>query len=997
MLFVYGVSYSQKTDPNGRPFIKNFTPIDYNAEGQNWSFTQDSTGFIFSANTGGILVFDGRNWRKFKPENRGVPLCFAKGPNNAIYCGGTNYIGVIDTDSLGFFKAKSLTHLLPDEYNLGYVRKSYGSSDWVYFQTNDGLLKYDGQQLATIDFGNTIHFMHYFDGELILDTSEGVYSLDPQKSVVQPSKINWPQEVTNIRSILKGTNGTIIFTYDNGVFFDSNDQTISLEGITNDFLKESKIQHAISLPDGNYGIATKTSGVLIVNQNLEPVWRLNKYVGMYDDDVKALFLDRENNIWMGNNRGISKIEYPIVFSYFDAVADEIGTVEDFVWMDDVLYFASSAGTYELGQMDQKDLLSNIPLPEIRKLEGSEVENFAISNWKGGIIFGGGDALKYQKDNQVTTIDFSDSRKLLLSKVRDQAIYYGHAEGVKIIEDGGDKFHVTELNLPSSEYRGIAETLTGDLWLTTLVKGAYFINFDSAFDRYEVTHFGVDDGLPADRDNLVYNVDNKIYFTTHQGIYTYDSLQSKFRPDYTFGEINDLEPCFIYSFHYDGRGEVWYNAYDKRQTYHAIRQPDGSWLLENNSFTAMNQMQVYDILKQDNGVVWFGGSDALVRYEPSRIKSVAIPYYARVIELTVNGDSVVYGGSKTDDFQLSLNPESREIRFEVAALTYRNSRVISFQYQLEGLDERWSEWTNESFRIYNNLPYGEYSFRVRARNEFDEHSIEDKFNFLILPFWYETWWFKAAFSVILGLMSFYLIRFFAQRKLIKKVEEIEAIRKLEKDRDEAVIREKRKGIASILKAQEAERQRIAKDLHDGIVQEIGSNIIRWRNLLASDHPIGQKANELIASLENSNAELRALSHQMMPKALSALGVIAALEGLLDGSLKPLQIEYEFENFGISERLPENLEIAIYRIAQELIQNITKHSQASHVNIQLFKVGSDINLIVEDDGVGFDFEQAFDGIGMHNIKSRLDPLNGTIHFEAGPQRGTLATVKIPLTNV
>lgn len=205
---------------------------------------------------------------------------------------------------------------------------------------------------------------------------------------------------------------------------------------------------------------------------------------------------------------------------------------------------------------------------------------------------------------------------------------------------------------------------------------------------------------------------------------------------------------------------------------------------------------------------------------------------------------------------------------------------------------------------------------------------------------------------------------------------------------AIIKEKEVGMQAMIQAEEKERSRIAKELHDGIVQDIGSVILGWRNT-ASD----EMSKKLLDRLENTNDELRNVSHQLMPKALEELGLVAALEDMLAHSLNYTNMQYNFEYFNIKERFSQKVEMTIYRIAQELVHNIIKHSKATDVNIQLFKNKGNVLFIVEDNGRGIK-QQKKPGIGLLNIKSRLATLQGTVNFEPSENSGTLVTVKIPL---
>ncbi|NOU48887.1 MAG: tetratricopeptide repeat protein [Bacteroidales bacterium] len=244
--------------------------------------------------------------------------------------------------------------------------------------------------------------------------------------------------------------------------------------------------------------------------------------------------------------------------------------------------------------------------------------------------------------------------------------------------------------------------------------------------------------------------------------------------------------------------------------------------------------------------------------------------------------------------------------------------------------------------------------------------------------------------IIGISSLSLIIIFFLLFISQRIK-----RKIQSEKDAAVIKEKEMGLNAVITAQEEERKRIAKDLHDGIVQQLGGVIIGWRLLLENSKEDKKSEKVLLNTLEDSSDELREISHRMMPKALAELGVIAAIDDLLQSNLEHLGIIYEFEHFGIDERIQENIEICIYRVTQELVNNIIKHSKADLVNIQLYKTGNMLVMTVEDNGIGFPLDHKKDGIGLINITTRLDAVNGSVHFGPGIEKGTLISLKIPLT--
>ena len=136
---------------------------------------------------------------------------------------------------------------------------------------------------------------------------------------------------------------------------------------------------------------------------------------------------------------------------------------------------------------------------------------------------------------------------------------------------------------------------------------------------------------------------------------------------------------------------------------------------------------------------------------------------------------------------------------------------------------------------------------------------------------------------------------------------------------------------------------------------------------------------------------------MPATLSKLGIVAALQNLIDKLSSKEGLHISFTAYGFEERIEETTEISIYRIILELINNIVKHSMAGKVTIQLIKYPGYINLVVEDNGQGFDYEKANEekkGIGLGNILSRVEYLKGTIEFDSSPGKGTSIIIEIPI---
>lgn len=205
------------------------------------------------------------------------------------------------------------------------------------------------------------------------------------------------------------------------------------------------------------------------------------------------------------------------------------------------------------------------------------------------------------------------------------------------------------------------------------------------------------------------------------------------------------------------------------------------------------------------------------------------------------------------------------------------------------------------------------------------------------------------------------------------------------------------MSSMIEGQEAERKRIAQDLHDGLGGLLSSvkaqlNIIQHHVEKLESTNLYHKANTLI---DTASGELRRIAYNMMPTSLSRLGLQAALEDLSASLQQEHGLRINLQIIGLNGRLDETSEIMIYRMIQELCNNIVKHADATKVLIQVNHVDHEVFLVVEDNGKGFDpaNPSVGNGIGMKSIESRVKFLNGTLDISSNAGSGTCVTINFP----
>ena len=207
-------------------------------------------------------------------------------------------------------------------------------------------------------------------------------------------------------------------------------------------------------------------------------------------------------------------------------------------------------------------------------------------------------------------------------------------------------------------------------------------------------------------------------------------------------------------------------------------------------------------------------------------------------------------------------------------------------------------------------------------------------------------------------------------------------------------------SAIVEAEERERIRLAKELHDGVGPmlslakfQLEAAISQTKFNSIEQESLFQNTNTMI---DDAAREIRTVSHDLMPNALLMQGLVSAVREFVNRLSLTGKVKVLLDVANLDERLPQLTETVLYRVLQELVGNIIKHSGATHVQIQLVRNENELTMVIEDDGRGFDTTQIdnFKGIGIKNIISRIDFLNGKVNFDSSPNSGTTVIVEIPL---
>ncbi len=200
--------------------------------------------------------------------------------------------------------------------------------------------------------------------------------------------------------------------------------------------------------------------------------------------------------------------------------------------------------------------------------------------------------------------------------------------------------------------------------------------------------------------------------------------------------------------------------------------------------------------------------------------------------------------------------------------------------------------------------------------------------------------------------------------------------------------------ALVEGQENERIRVSQELHDGLGQMITAVKLNIQQMRSGSDVEDTGLEELERNVETAIREVKNISRNLMPDVLSQFGLVPALEDLVEKCDARSEINISLQTVDTDQRYAPELEMTLFRICQELLNNAIRHSRASNAFVQLIDHANSIVLMAEDDGVGFDTEKETTGFGLRNIRSRADLLGGRAETDSTIDRGTVTTVEIPL---
>lgn len=429
--------------------------------------------------------------------------------------------------------------------------------------------------------------------------------------------------------------------------------------------------------------------------------------------------------------------------------------------------------------------------------------------------------------------------------------------------------------------------------------------------------------------------------------------------------------YVYDALVDKKGDFWVSTSRGMSRIDPVRSKVENFKLtdglQSNDFNSRTAYLAPD------GEMFFGGSQGFNRFYPEDIKKNTYLSQPYLTQLTVKEAPYKLPVVISEATSITLPPDSNSFAIQYSVIDYVSEGVNSYQFRLLGSDSTWVNANKQTIARFIQVPAGKYVFEVKAANSDGVwNPIPARLNIEIRPYFWQTQWFKALlfFGMVIGLYFF------------------------DKYRVRQLLKQQRKEIKLMVQTQEIERNRFAKEVHDGI----GANLTALRIMvgLLGNIDSATLKSKLENVLETTFDDLRGLINDMSPRGLKIKGLVGVLR---ERAALINQTHQVYVIVNVSRKFPKHLaeeyEINLYRMAQELLQNTLKHASATEVTFYFDYADKYLVLSYIDNGKGFDLAQAKlkNGNGIANLYARTQLLKGTIEMYSAAEQGTEVTIKIP----
>jgi len=767
------------------PTMKFYDKNDYKGANQSWAIVQNKQGFLYFANSAGLLEFDGCEWELYPTSS--LLRSIAISDDDVIYGGLQNDFGYWHKDKftrkLDYISlAKQLNLTLTDDE----IWKIVLFDNAVYFHSFRNIYKYNlsNKTLSIISAPNRFQFLFSVNNRLFVQEKElGLMEVVKNRLISIPGgEVLTGDCVYGMEKL--SSDAILIATMDRGLYKMENNRVSVCSFSCNDYLKKNLIFSTATLPDGRFVFGTILNGLLITDSVGNILMTINKSKGLENNTVLSLLKDNSENLWLGLDRGICHLQMNTSAYSFPDTKGILGSVYQIEEDNDRLYFATNQGLF---YCSANEFSSSLHEPQFSLMPQTMGQAWFLRKI-GNTLFCGHNKGLYAINGNHGQFVYTGSGINAIEAIDDNTILILTYDGMCTVKKEGNSYTVKKQSICPYNAGWLAKDKNNTIYFGNRNVEIFQAKFDSTFtNAIFCTNRLENIGIGNNAARGIYSVNGEIYLLTDTSILQYDYIQKRFFPDNT---INKLLPHNINLHRLQITGaDMWCFADDQFFCIKDYNSPSASIIL-NSDMELLNNQLIYDYesvkkISENQFLICTSRGFALLnadytpplRHTEVFIRDIGI--YTDVMTSTKLTHELSYYSQNAIKFP--YNHKTIYVRF--ALPNYENNGNIRYSYQLEGYSNNYSLPSSENIITFTKLSAGEYTLHIKATIEGSNQEFHSQgLKIRILPPWYFDWGgFCLALlllSVIIYFSRMYLHKRWRQQKRQLSIEHEQDIAKIE---------------------------------------------------------------------------------------------------------------------------------------------------------------------------------------------------------------------------
>ena len=749
------------------PPIYNYAPSVYSGESQNWKICQAINQKIYFANNIGLLEFNGVVWQHYPlPNGAIVRAVNAKG--NTIYTGGFAEFGYWQADAFNRLQYTSLSkRLSPKDIEDEEVWKIVFFDHWVLFQSLHKLYIYDSQH----DHFHIVHSQNNLPkifkvGEHIFfqKMNEGLFALVNGKEELRSEASLFREHI--VINIFPYKGKFLFVTQDKGIYEGTPAEVRPWQVSTGALTSSLNIYSCEQLSDGSILLGTIANGVYRLSPEGQLWEHLHQKQGLQNNTVLSIFEDKEHNVWLGLDNGISMVNFFSPFRQYKDNEGVLGAVYTSIVYQGDLYLGTNQGLF----------YASFPLKAgqpFQLVEGTKGQVWQLKELQGTLFCGHNSGTFVINNHRAQLVcNLLGTWDIKPVEGHPNWLLQGNYEGLYLLElkEGRWQYRnkITGFNVSSRFFEFISPT---ELLVSHEYKGVFRLQLSPDFTRVLQVH--KEASAPMGRKSAIAKYRNEIWYFTEKGLFKYDITARKFVQDESLTHRLFDQDAYLSGTMLQGKEDgLWFFT-----QYNIVKVSQGKL----DKALQLKKMPLSAAFRKDlvgfENLNEYREGDCLLGTSTGFMDFVFNPSHHTAYEVHIDhiDKSKVEGiwrpiALNSTDNRWAHNQNN--LRFSYSVPAYNAMFQTVYQYKLEGLYEHWSDWSKEASVQFDNLPAGDYTFLVRARVGNAVSTNTATFHFVIEKPWYATNVMIATYIGLLLLLLFIIHRVYRvhYKRHKKKVEQ-----------------------------------------------------------------------------------------------------------------------------------------------------------------------------------------------------------------------------------